>query len=433
MAQKQATSTKGPGTPDLRKVVDNQSVGEILLNGRLARGEDLAQVAEGLKIRRTFIEALENDEFGALPGTAYGIGFVRAYADYLDLDSKEIVALYKAQSQAFNDQTQLVFPEPMPGSRVPTVLVILLSLLLIGAAYGGWTVLSEKDRTIADLVPAVPQFLKDLQTTASESVSAEDNVAADPYGSVSDAQTTSVTTTTEPDYAATTETVEPAQDAAETATAVTQAETVAETVAENAAEETASDASAAVQAEAEAVVGSNSINDAVEPVADDTTNTVAASGSDPVVSDTEAANSTADLAEPAPVVEEGVEDSTEAVIDDAQATVAAIIPEAPTGEVTVYGETEGPSRVSVVARQATWVEISDADGSILLTRLLRKGDIYKAPMQDGLTLVTGNAGGLGFLVDGQIVPDVGPVGSVRRDVSLSPEALMAGPAATEGQ
>ncbi|MEQ9488760.1 MAG: DUF4115 domain-containing protein [Alphaproteobacteria bacterium] len=456
MAQNQATPTQGSGTPGLRKVVDNQSVGEILLNGRLAMGEDLAQVAEGLKIRRAFIEALENDDFGALPGTAYGIGFVRAYADYLDLDSKEVVELYKAQSRAFNDQTQLVFPEPMPGSRVPTGLVIILSLLLIGAAYGGWTVLSEKDRSIADLIPTVPEFLNDLQNTASETIATNEalDIVSDEGVSTAE-QATDVATETEAvseqpaaetaavtgtDAVTTAESAEPGAETEETNTAeaVSDADSTAVAIEQSSGQTdavTETDAVAETESvtddNAEPVTGSGAVNDAVEPVVSDPVDAAVADTAETVASAEESVALNAGTVSNEP--ETVVEDETAAVIDSAQSTVAAVIPEAPSDEVTVYGETEGASRVSIVARQATWVEISDADGTILLTRLLRKGDIYQAPVQDGLSLVTGNAGGLEFRVDGNTVPDIGPVGSVRRNVILSPEALIAGTAGSEGQ
>jgi cytoskeleton protein RodZ len=64
----------------------------------------------------------------------------------------------------------------------------------------------------------------------------------------------------------------------------------------------------------------------------------------------------------------------------------------------------------------------------LLTRVLRKGDSYHVPGQTGLTLVTGNAGGLEFSVDGNVVPEIGLLGSVRRNVKLDADALMDGTA-----
>jgi cytoskeleton protein RodZ len=60
----------------------------------------------------------------------------------------------------------------------------------------------------------------------------------------------------------------------------------------------------------------------------------------------------------------------------------------------------------------------------LLTRVLRPGDIYRAPDRAGLTLLTGNAGGLEIYVDGLKLPALGPVGAVRRNVSLNSDSLL---------
>ena len=66
----------------------------------------------------------------------------------------------------------------------------------------------------------------------------------------------------------------------------------------------------------------------------------------------------------------------------------------------------------------------------MLTRVLREGDQYYVPDRLGLKLVTGNAGGLEFSVDGEQVPEIGPFGTVRRDVRLEPQALKDGTSST---
>jgi cytoskeleton protein RodZ len=43
--------------------------------------------------------------------------------------------------------------------------------------------------------------------------------------------------------------------------------------------------------------------------------------------------------------------------------------------------------------------------------------------------MTGNAGALEITVDGQVVPAIGPLGAVKRNVALDTERLKAGTAA----
>jgi cytoskeleton protein RodZ len=97
-------------------------------------------------------------------------------------------------------------------------------------------------------------------------------------------------------------------------------------------------------------------------------------------------------------------------------------------EPRVFGEAGEESRIKITALVDSWVEVSAGDGELLLTRVLRKGDSYHVPGQTGLTLVTGNAGGMEFFVDGKIVPKIGPLGAVRRNVKLDPKSLMDGTA-----
>jgi cytoskeleton protein RodZ len=92
----------------------------------------------------------------------------------------------------------------------------------------------------------------------------------------------------------------------------------------------------------------------------------------------------------------------------------------------VFGAENTESRVTILAREDSWVQLTGAAGELLLTRILRAGDIYRAPNRDDLVLMTGNAGALEITVDGIQVSSLGPIGSVRRNVSLAPDRLLAG-------
>jgi cytoskeletal protein RodZ len=83
---------------------DGQRLGEILRQQRERKGITLEQAAEDTRIREKFIAALESGDHQALPGAVYTKGFLRNYADYLDLDSTDLVALYTAE--------RLTTPEP---------------------------------------------------------------------------------------------------------------------------------------------------------------------------------------------------------------------------------------------------------------------------------------------------------------------------------
>ena len=111
--------------------------------------------------------------------------------------------------------------------------------------------------------------------------------------------------------------------------------------------------------------------------------------------------------------------------NDVAALAAPVAPEADTGGTPVVAAGAG-SRVTLRARLDSWVQVSGEDDELLLTRILRAGDTYAVPNRPGLTLLTGNAGALEISVDGRVLPPIGPIGAVRRNVSLDPEDLLGG-------
>ena len=89
------------------------------------------------------------------------------------------------------------------------------------------------------------------------------------------------------------------------------------------------------------------------------------------------------------------------------------------------------TRIVIRATQESWVQVRNRRDVPLLTRVLRAGDTYYVPNRDGLTLVTGNAGGLEIEVDSVRLPPLGSVGAIRREITLDPTRLLAGTAAAQ--
>ena len=87
-----------------------------------------------------------------------------------------------------------------------------------------------------------------------------------------------------------------------------------------------------------------------------------------------------------------------------------------------------PDEVVIRATADSWIQIRDARQSVLLTRVLKAGESCRAPARPGLSMRTGNAGGLEIMVNGVPAPPIGRRGMVRRDVALDGRALLAGSA-----
>jgi cytoskeletal protein RodZ len=69
-----------------------ETIGQRLKREREARYISLEKAAQETRIRRVFIQALEADDFSVMPSAAQGRGFLRNYAEYLDLNIDEMIA-----------------------------------------------------------------------------------------------------------------------------------------------------------------------------------------------------------------------------------------------------------------------------------------------------------------------------------------------------
>ncbi|HSB67065.1 MAG TPA: RodZ domain-containing protein [Anaerolineales bacterium] len=78
------------------------SIGTQLRQAREAQSLSLDQVAQATHIKVHYLEALEVDNFEKLPSLAQLRGFIRAYGDYLKLNSSELIATLEDNSTIRN-------------------------------------------------------------------------------------------------------------------------------------------------------------------------------------------------------------------------------------------------------------------------------------------------------------------------------------------
>ena len=72
----------------------NKILGDVLKNARENKGLTLDEIALETKIQKRYLEDLEKEDFEDMPGNVYERGFLRTYAEALDLDVKEILELH---------------------------------------------------------------------------------------------------------------------------------------------------------------------------------------------------------------------------------------------------------------------------------------------------------------------------------------------------
>ncbi len=72
-------------------------IGDTLSAARNRRGVDLDQIHAATGIRPRYLQAIEQEDWDALPEEFYARSFVRKYAQFLDLDPDPLVEEYRRQ------------------------------------------------------------------------------------------------------------------------------------------------------------------------------------------------------------------------------------------------------------------------------------------------------------------------------------------------
>ena len=67
-----------------------KDIGNFLKERREARGIALIEVEKDLKIRKKYLQALEEGNIDAIPGKTYLIGYLRNYSKYLGINEEKI-------------------------------------------------------------------------------------------------------------------------------------------------------------------------------------------------------------------------------------------------------------------------------------------------------------------------------------------------------
>jgi len=454
-----------------------EAVGRLLRRARERAGLRLEDLSATLRIRLDYLEAIERSDFDRLPGATYAAGFVRSYANYLDLDTEDVLRRFKDEAAGMNRGQALHFPEPVNEGKVPGGAILLISLVLAAAAYGGWYLLSGQGQSVSDFVPEVPERLQELVGAPApdsgaagadrdappepqgdaEAPAASDFAGGDP-AAIPDPEAPSAASDP-PDQ----EVPVPAPSPEETSTAAAP-QAAGEAAPQPPESQVAPSVGAEVAqtpetAEADATAPSAPAGDSAPETAR------VADTPDPAETpapESPALDTTVDAIPAPPSPESGTGDSTAAVSDgpapEATAAAAPAPPletaeagDAATGNAganragtapgtaadaaggrgdvplaeaeRVFGAETAEARVVLRAVADSWVRVRDADGTLLLTRVLRPGEVYRAPNRAGVVLDTGNAGGLQVVLDGQPLRRLGEPGEVRRNIVLEPEAL----------
>lgn len=164
-------------------------VGAMLRDRRVELKQDIDTVARQTHIKVSYLKAIEEGRRRDLPGSAYIIGFVRTYADYLGFDGNRLVDDFHAQLAGDRKRAQeaQAATEPSRMSIGPVgIAAIVLTLAVV--AFFAWGYFSDTGKTDT------------AATEEAQDAEGEDAVAE---GDAAGEDTTDQTASTEPAPAAT--------------------------------------------------------------------------------------------------------------------------------------------------------------------------------------------------------------------------------------
>jgi len=364
------------------------ATGQELREQREALGKDLEVIAETLRIRVYFLEALEVGDYDALPGTAYAVGFVRSYARHLGMDGEKLARKFKFEVSGEAPTAKLDFLPPVQESRIPKGAIVLLMLLLAITIYGVWYYTNARDLTFTNIIPEVPLHFGRMVHMSAPTAN----------------DTTTLTTVPNANSSASGSTEKSAM-------AIASGGAMGDGAISSPAASGASPLAKAVSGVELAVLPPPAVPPPAATKPGPTTPQL------PVAQLTTAAGQVSGGQTPAAV--------GAAALLPLPSKVAAA---EPTPASTESALTTVSTRIEIRAEADSWVQLRTAEGTLLMTRIVSQGTSFVVPPQEGLRLTTGNAGGLKIIIDGVVVPALGPFGAVRRDVPLDPMLLKAGTA-----
>jgi beta-lactam-binding protein with PASTA domain/transcriptional regulator with XRE-family HTH domain len=114
-------------------MIEQNKLGTILRTARENKGVTLAKAESSTRIRRKYLQALEEGRADDLPEPVFAKGFLRNYATYLGLDPQDVLELYYQDYGVERDVADVqpeIEPIRAPSRLTPALLTAALALVV---------------------------------------------------------------------------------------------------------------------------------------------------------------------------------------------------------------------------------------------------------------------------------------------------------------
>lgn len=391
---------------EAEQAIDFTGVGRDLRAAREAIGKQIKDASTALRIAGYHLEALEAGRYDDLPEPVYIHGFVRSYAGYLSLDADEMVRRVRLELLPPIVPEELHFPAASQDSPKPSRNLLILALLLTVAVIGFWYLGMGSDRDGPPDAAAVAPEAKSEQAVAPPAPAAMDEAQLPPLPPAAEV------TESSPES----EAAAPQIPSVDELVGQTNSAPAAAATEESTADAGAFDEQAPGNMEDTATSGDDSAILAEEIGTPELSSQAGLSAGSPMSRAGEAIM----LPPSPPLVAEPATAPAPSETTAAQPAATAT-QQSENAEVNQPASLQALTRAPVVLRASadTWMQISQPDGAVLKSWVMRAGEQYVPPAgQSGLTAMIGNAGALKIIIDGAEMPPLGAKGVVVRAVPL---------------
>lgn len=345
------------------------TLGARLMARRKELGWNLADVEAHLKVRLAILQAIEEGDYSRLPDKVYVLGFVKNYARLLGFEGEEIMRQADRELSSFMPKRQTVqldLPGPQEGRSAGLWILLGVGLVVIIGAYVGWYHFSSHGQLASSILPS--HLAGNADTSSDGSTSPDARQAGTSEGQGAETQKTAS-----------------AQPSGGQDMSVRQDDGQKDTPDLQPAPEVVSPSATAVPSGTD-VTGSD--GHPVEPPAADTTQPV----------------------------------QMTAPMHPAETAKA---PETQTAPATVTNQ-KAEDGVSILAREDSWLQVTDAAGKVQLVRVLKKGEVWQGTPGETYRVTSGNAGGVVFQAGNVVSAPLGLRGRVVRNVTVDAASVEQG-------
>lgn len=175
-------------------------LGARLKEARMSKGYTLEDLQEKTKIQKRYLSAIEEGNYGVMPGTFYVRAFIKQYAEVVDLDANELLETYKSElptskaaeslgtgvsiqqgsKVADNRRRSTVAKSSGPNKKFSDVMpkfVVAIFIVIIIAVLAYLMLNQPKNETVEKQEPATTQENKNVDTTKKEEAATEEKAA----------------------------------------------------------------------------------------------------------------------------------------------------------------------------------------------------------------------------------------------------------------